>query len=664
MSELDNPNRRISDAHLKGGAVGTATSRVKGSDPICKMPMRRPLPGIVILVHGVNDIGEAYPTQAAGICEGLNLRLGRKDITAGTWDVPRSCPEQRRASFERRADAQGYNAIIPFYWGYRPVGKATYEADQQRYEEELKRRGPAEAEAPYDAYYVDGRSSPNTGYQNVDCYGNRLDAHFCKNGGVFANATTNLIDMWGPGSCILGIAQKISRGECSLVGGDRSHPIYSNPHRIYFVLAAQRLANLIMEIRADDKAGSDTINVVGHSQGTLVAMLANFLVANDPLGYRPADCLILNHSPYSLETPWLEYIQSVGPQQTKRAREETLINLCHIIDAQRMPGPAAADLVSTGIAGSSAAGSEHYLRDNHGKVFNYFCLHDKTVSLSNVQGMGWQGVPPTVARRAGPALQQRVFVNGRAMSTPPGPYTLPEIDMPFLKNRDVPGGEIRNINAPQLPEFGYTFNYAQDGNSPLGPSDWDINSAALGLGGLNTRTEAIDDPRSNPPVFLGRVALKADELRDVERALSERGESLTLIRASRLENNRLWITRAKTPQELEDESQQVESEISHHSAIVRDQEASCYVTAFDLAIGRCKSYDTKKVDGGEFWQKLLRMADWRDSLIKEDREYYREGLLPKEIKELMNKPPCILGLVNETSAYVKDEVHCEIPFQR
>ena len=236
--------------------------------------------------------------------------------------------------------------------------------------------------------------------------------------------------------------------------------------------------------------------------------------------------------------------------------------------------------------------------------------------------------------------------------------------MPFLKNRDVPAGEIRNINAPQLPEFGYTFNYAQDGNSPLGPSDWDINSAALGLGGLNTRTEAIDDPRSNPPVFLGRVALKADELRDVERALSERGESLTLIRASRLENNRLWITRAKTPQELEDESQQVESEISHHSAIVRDQEASRYVTAFDLAIGRCRSYDTKKVDGGEFWQELLRMADWRDSAHPLDRAYYQSGVLPPLVKAQMNKPLCIPGLVNETSAYIKDDVHCETPIQR
>ena len=80
-----------------------------------------------------------------------------------------------------------------------------------------------------------------------------------------------------------------------------------------------------------------------------------------------------------------------------------------------------------------------------------------------------------------------------------------------------------------------------------------------------------------------------------------------------------------------------------------DEAASRCVAAFDLAIGRCRSYDTCKIDGGAFWQKLLRVADWRESDGLTDRPYYTEGILPKGIKEQMNKPPSIPGLVNEST---------------
>lgn len=41
----------------------------------------RPMPGIVILVHGVNDVGEAYQNQEKGILVGLGKRLNRQDFT-------------------------------------------------------------------------------------------------------------------------------------------------------------------------------------------------------------------------------------------------------------------------------------------------------------------------------------------------------------------------------------------------------------------------------------------------------------------------------------------------------------------------------------------------------------------------------------------------------
>ena len=47
--------------------------------------IKRPLPCIVILVHGVNDVGEAYQNQDEGICKGLNTRLGRTDLFPHGW---------------------------------------------------------------------------------------------------------------------------------------------------------------------------------------------------------------------------------------------------------------------------------------------------------------------------------------------------------------------------------------------------------------------------------------------------------------------------------------------------------------------------------------------------------------------------------------------------
>jgi hypothetical protein len=620
-------------------------TKPKGQDPRTKIPIRRPLPGIVILVHGVNDIGEAYPTQASGICAGLNTRLGRGDLDAGDWDTPKSGPTMRRANPQDRIQKQGYSPVIPFYWGYRPVDKNTYEADQSRYKDELRKRGPANAEAPYDAYWIEGNAK--RGYQNTDCFDNFLDKHFAKGGGVFANATTNLIDMWGPGGDISEIAQWMSKRD---ENQDFSHAIYENPHRIYIVNAARRLANLILMIRRDnEKTQNDTINIVAHSQGTLVSMLANFLVANGERPARPADCQILNHSPYSLEVPFLEGWQAYGPQQSAHARTQTLVNFCKLMEAHRQAGPKPADLVHNGVVSSKMADKPNHMRDNHGKVFNYFCLNDGVVSLKNVQGIGWKGVPTKVSDKAGPAFAQRMFVDGQGLNQPSGTYRLPKVEFPKWENQDVQVGELRRLDAPQVPDFGYVFRLKGE-ESTLGESDVGVNSAALGIAHRNVTWEIIQDPRPGAvPVRNGWV-LNSDELADVQHALREQGKDWELKSAmGASESGKLMIERYQTEAELHERARETKTTISNHSALMLDPMASVCVTAFDLAIGQCRSFDEAKWDGGEFWQKLLRHADWRDSDALGDKPYYTAGILPKPIKEQMNKPPEIPGIVNETT---------------
>ena len=69
---------------LATGCIGVPTD-AGPSMYVTKCAVPRPMPCIVILVHGVNDVGEAYQNQEKGIIAGLNQRLGRNDLTCHEW---------------------------------------------------------------------------------------------------------------------------------------------------------------------------------------------------------------------------------------------------------------------------------------------------------------------------------------------------------------------------------------------------------------------------------------------------------------------------------------------------------------------------------------------------------------------------------------------------
>jgi hypothetical protein len=119
--------------------------------------------------------------------------------------------------------------VIPFYWGYRASAR---------------------------------RANRRRNGQWLDEAGNRLDKDLSKGGGPFANATTNLADMWKSGAPAFG-------GFIDWLSGDPLRPVLEGPGRMYFVLAAQRLAALVRMIRNYD--ANDTVNIVAHSQGCLIA---------------------------------------------------------------------------------------------------------------------------------------------------------------------------------------------------------------------------------------------------------------------------------------------------------------------------------------------------------------------------------------------------------
>lgn len=366
-------------------------------------------PCIAILVHGVNDLGGVYDDIETGICTGLNERLdhllnqqGTRSVAAlnpASYSSPQDdagrAPNPDAVYYRRIADQSKdggpvRSVVIPFYWGYREE----------------------EAQIIKDTDHGEW----------LDRYFNRLDKDGTKGGGVFANATTSLPDMFGQG-----FSGKVAGLSANANFGTPDHPLLPAPSRRYMVLAAQRLAMLVRIIRryrhADGRSGQDdTINVVGHSQGNLIALLANALLHEQ--GQRPIDGLTMMSPPYSLQESFLEHSELDNAQQTSQARLQTLSNIVRHIGSHVHARPSFQDMADpskhscvgglrwtggqceTTIDGKTVRFDE---RDNRGTVHLYFSPQDQTVGMANVQGIGWQGVADTldIQRDAAPRPSRR-----------------------------------------------------------------------------------------------------------------------------------------------------------------------------------------------------------------------------------------------------------------
>lgn len=354
-------------------AKGKSTSVLKTKRTANKpVEVRRALPGNVIVIHGVNDVGTSYDAVEQGLCRGLEERLHRT-FKPGSYRMPAAAdkekmePDPDAVFFKRSVDETTDSPVIPFYWGYRELDNKT----------RIKRG------------------------QYVDRYGNRLDKDKTKGGGPFANATSNLPDMWNKGFGTLMID----------VSGDPVRPLLDCPGRLYMVLAASRLAALISIIRDYNEA--ETVTVVAHSQGCLVTLLAQAMLAEKSL--RPADTLILTHPPYSLvdkfssisdgsshliggsDAVMAPHYANISGMQCLGARLKTLSNIVRKVADRKPPlGEPTFNTLADHKKHDGAVGSKWQAgndRDNRGKVYLYFCPLDMTVALDNMQGIGWQGVP-------------------------------------------------------------------------------------------------------------------------------------------------------------------------------------------------------------------------------------------------------------------------------
>ncbi|MFM0489687.1 T6SS effector phospholipase Tle3 domain-containing protein [Paraburkholderia graminis] len=385
--------------HVIAHGSAVTNPKYKNKPRHVKVPADRP--GIVIFLHGVNDPGATYEKVESGICQGLNWRLNRKDLKAGDYGAAWKAAQKTQADaaksgakvpdsaktvlndpdtylYKRLEDTLTNSVFIPFYWGYR-AADGEVAKDEQGHPVKLRT-------------------------QHQDTKGNRLDAHFAKEGGYFDNATNNIPDMYGEGFKVG--AKEWAAGKLA----DNYTYIGTSPKRLYFVLAAHRLATLIREIRSANPGqgtGDDTVTVIGHSQGTIITMLAQAILAKE--GCRPADAIVMVDSPYAV---W----EADSESQTSQAKLKTLANIVEAVTRAKHTTPPLAELVCSrsnpkhrgrtgpkwsptkGIRplGPGGADADFAERDNRGRVHMYFCTDDQVVALDNIRGIGTYGLPDSV----------------------------------------------------------------------------------------------------------------------------------------------------------------------------------------------------------------------------------------------------------------------------
>lgn len=647
-------------------AVAQGNTRlIPNLNTTCKMEVPADLPGVVIFLHGVNDPGASYESVETGLCQGVNERLDRPDLVAGRYGAEyeklRKLPSEDVQDDQKGIldDPDTYlyqrdtknpktrSLMIPFYWGYRAEPG---EVKRDKNDDPTKLRD-----------------------QYQDVRGNRLDRHFGKGGGFFANATNNLSQMYDKGldKTLLHKAVQARLPNTLYMG--------EGPHRRYFVLAATRLAMLVREIRR--VSPDETITIMGHSQGTLITLLAQALLVDE--GQRCADTLIMVDSPYSLfpnVTPkghdTLSTLTRIVTEVTQAPHTQPpLSDLRNPATYCGRSGPkwSPAQGVRKDKVGNLAIFPE---RDNRGKVYLYFCPDDTTVALDDVKGIGTYGVWDTLGKKNGRQpmnelqplrFYQRMWTKRHRDNAPvlvgkpaghellradnepryPGGWTVAGV----ISQAPVEMGQLCLINAeplspPHEPQmFGGEFESGTATKAGLDkPDDVSINAA---LGNPSAKFNWI-----NIRTYSGRIDLEQE--RDRWNKGKASGDQTSAMQSRRLTgegapkpSDRYALEREETPNEIRArlaEAPELDPN-SYHSAVLRSPENQRWVTAMDIAIGQAKC-----LDDPEMREVLVAIANWRidkttfgiierlpgwakisveaQTLVKASHVYYQRGIFP------------------------------------
>ncbi|MFP1900373.1 hypothetical protein ACLEDI_17180, partial [Lonsdalea quercina] len=438
------------------------------------------LPGLIVFVHGVNSEGEWYKDAEEALCAGMNRRLGLIDehkLIANEYSdgdfkpCDKKSPEwehcygdknngdnpekQKWISPVRKTAEEGRSPVIRFYWGYRAT------------EQDFK-NGKFK-------YAIPLKNKQGDNYYDLTPEQRKNKGPFYWGGGPFQNGCNQLVSLWSDKGfdnwpSALGVPVPFST---QLLNGERDRLLTAAPPRHYYAHAAGRLAKLIKTIR--DKHPEDTVTVLSHSQGTMIALAAAAIEA--------PDALFVMNSPYALDNEMTTYISyPMNEIISKEAREATFADIVKKVaenktrlkkqGGERLLVGASSDGESWTPEGKTHGGVPE--RDNHGTTWIYCNPHDRVMGSSPLRSIGWQGLPNTKSsnfteshplfHRAGDSLYVRMLGRNTPCGVEPNTHThfsnledgKPFWDSTTIMEKltwpDPVNGQKLTINGPMVPE--------------------------------------------------------------------------------------------------------------------------------------------------------------------------------------------------------------------
>jgi len=579
--------------------------KVRGA---CDLPPH--LPGIVILVHGVNSTGEWYQSAEISLCLGLNKRLGLEgtpyalkenvysndgSVTLDEKGYPVINPTPPLAE-RQLTPKNALSPIIRFYWGYSPLP-----GEEDKYVIPLANKKGVD----YHQLKQQGLSHQEIMKQGPFFWG----------GGPFQNGTNNLHSLWSDIGFNENFAD-IPGIKVQWVNEDKDRLLTNAPPRKYYAHAAKRLADLLDSIR--EKYPRDTVSIISHSQGTMVALAATAIAAKGG-----PDALFILNSPYALHDSILNHVSLPKSECISPAgRESTLSAIVEKVAAR------ATHLSSLGYDGlcvgqtadhknwrPDTPGSDGKVaeRDNHGRTYIYFCPHDRVMGSLPLRSVGWQGLPndsqgnphKLLTKHTG-SLFQRMLARHTPCGDAPNPNTpfanLPD-GKPFWDDKgdkyqssgttypEPTAGQTVFINAEPVPEPIKASELAEFDDSRVGKKHDDEQDDGWG--------EVNPDPKKeghkNDNTYDNYINLYPNQ--DVVIGFKNVGTSS----APRL----VPVTRKETFEEKDLRLRTYVSQPTDHSTLPGNAEFMARVVAYDLPIGYCDATWDKA-----FMTELRRKADW------------------------------------------------------
>ncbi|MFB5077533.1 hypothetical protein [Raoultella sp. C349492] len=629
MNNQTSPTRKV-DVQMTDNGTPFAHSITSHKNIHVNAEVQPPLqlPGLVIFVHGVNSEGEWYNDAEKSLCEGLNQRLGLNDehvlvenqYAEGYWEpCDKNSPEWRGCYSDmydekkqkwvpppREIKEEGRSPVIRFYWGYRAADNET------------------------DKYAIPLKNKQGDNYYDLTPEQRKSKGPFYWGGGPFQNGCNQLVSLWSEKGfdnwpSALGIPVPFST---QLLNGERDRLLTAAPPRHYYAHAAGRLAKLIKTIR--DKHPEDTVTVLSHSQGTMVALAAAAIEA--------PDALFVMNSPYALDNEMTTYISyPMNEIISKEAREATFADIVKKVaenktrlqkqGCERLLAGASSDGESWSPAGKTHGGVPE--RDNHGTTWIYCNPHDRVMGSAPLRSIGWQGLPNTETSRftephplfkaAGDTLYVRMLGRNTPCGVEPSTQThFSDLDdgKPFWDSTTTlmqkmtwpaPVKEQKlTINAPLVPDP-LSAEELKDFDQDYRSRDKQSGSTGFGYG-------QTDADRNAPIDVDYRYYISLYGYFDQKMKLKEPSGIQLPGPGSKEDRNR--YEKQSRAEMLEDIRTYVQRP-TDHSTLPMDERFMSRVVAYDVPVGYCwHSWDRESL------AELRYQADWLES-----DDYYWSGKL-------------------------------------